>query len=407
MDIENSFPARDRLQDTTDWKQVTLIIGAGVIGAAQIGKAAIAVPLIRDDFNLALSLISSIVSAYAMLGAVGGMAAGFVVSHFEMRRVILVGLMLIAAGNLLGAIAADVMSLITARALEGVGFLGLVVAGSTLLRSFSSKRHQSIIFACWSAYIPVGAAAMMLVGPYLMQGNWRFLWIANGAIAGMHAALFMLIRPRDVGRVPVAIRTGRQDVLDILRSKSVMLMALSMVLYAIQYFALATFLPVFLVDRMGFILKEAGTISAVAILANAIGNICAGVLLRNGAQMWMLAAIVFGTIGIAGFAIFSENSPVFLVAIGAGLCLGITALLPASIIATMPTLSPSSQQLALSMGLVQQCSALGQCIGPVILAFWVQQFTWSGVPYLFVVISMLGLTIVAIIRNALRIGREI
>jgi hypothetical protein len=60
---------------------------------------------------------------------------------------------------------------------------------------------------------------------------------------------------------------------------------------------------------------------------------------------------------------------VLLAALAAALCFGLTALLPASVIVSMPRFAPTSQRLALSMGLVQQASSLGQLAGPAILAF--------------------------------------
>jgi len=387
------------LPDNTDWKQVFLIIAAGIIGASQIGKAAIAVPLLRDDLGISLFSVSYIVGAYALLGAVGGVAAGFVASYFRMSRVIIAGLALIALGNLLGAIAPNLAVLIAARVVEGIGFLAIVISGPTLLRSYSSDRHQPIIFACWSAYIPVGAALMMLLGPLVMQGDWRILWIFNGALAALHALLMIVCSATPRSKMQPGIRPDPRNILDVLRSKHLLFLATGFLLYAIQYYALATFLPVFLVGRLGVPLAEAGIVSAVALSANALGNICAGVFLRMGVPTWSLIAVVFATIGITGFGVFSESSPAALVATAAGLCLGISALLPATVIATMPRLAHSSQKLALSMGLIQQASALGQSFGPPILAFWVQRFAWSGVPYLFAIIAALGLTTALLLRG--------
>src|SRR6266567_4101503 len=57
--------------------QVSLLMGSGVV-AAQIGKAIIAVPMIRSDLVLGLDLAGLIV---ATLGATTGIAAGLVVSR--------------------------------------------------------------------------------------------------------------------------------------------------------------------------------------------------------------------------------------------------------------------------------------------------------------------------------------
>ena len=387
------------MSKSADWPQVVLVLAAGVIAAAQIGKAAIALPLLRQDLGLDLLAASWIVGAYAALGAVGGVAAGFIASHFAMRRVIVAGLAVIAAGNVLGAFAPGAPWLIGARVLEGTGFLAVVVSGPSLLRNLGSARSQPIVFACWSAYIPVGAALMMFVGPLVMDGEWRRLWMINGLVAGLHALVLSVALRGGARQAAPAARPHHGEILALLRSRALLLLAAAFLLYAVQYYALATFLPVFLEERLGFSLAEAGTISAIVVSANALGNIAAGVFLRMGVALWRLIATVFVTVGITGFAVFSASSPVLFAAAAAGVCLGVSALLPASVFVTMPRVTATAPQLALSVGLIQQASAIGQCVGPVILAAWVLRWDWNGVPWLFAIIAALGLIVTALVRN--------
>ena len=391
------------MRKTSDWTQICLIMAAGIIAAAQIGKAAIAMPVIQQDLGLGLLAVSWIVSAYAALGALGGMAAGFFASFFALRHVVIAGLAFIALGNFMGAVTDQTAPLIVSRVVEGIGFLAIAISGPTLLRTVTSKEHQPVVFGIWSAYIPVGAAFMMLAGPFIMQGDWRTLWLFNGALAAAHALLTMAVRPAGLQGSFKTTRPHQGEIVHVLRSRHLQLLAGGFFLYAVQYYALATFLPVFLVGRLGFSLAQAGTITAVALLANALGNIVAGLCLKRGVSLFALMTAAFLTIGIMGFGIFSDASPALLVAISAGLCLGVAALLPATVIATISRDASSSSTLALSMGFIQQSSTLGQLIGPVILAFWIGQFAWNGVPYLFTAIAFLGLVITILIRRAKRV----
>jgi hypothetical protein len=51
----------------TSKSHVWLLIGSGVVAAAQIGKAVISVPLIRADLGLGLDLAGLIVGIFAIL----------------------------------------------------------------------------------------------------------------------------------------------------------------------------------------------------------------------------------------------------------------------------------------------------------------------------------------------------
>src|SRR3954453_7661798 len=75
--------------------QVLLLMGSGVVAAAQIGKAIIAVPMIRSDLVLGLDLAGLIVATFATLGATTGIAAGLVVSRLGAGRCLIGGMSVI------------------------------------------------------------------------------------------------------------------------------------------------------------------------------------------------------------------------------------------------------------------------------------------------------------------------
>ena len=64
------------------WR-VVLLIGSGVVASAQIGKAIISMPLIRDDLTVGLDLAGLIVAIFATLGATMGIGAGVVVGRLR------------------------------------------------------------------------------------------------------------------------------------------------------------------------------------------------------------------------------------------------------------------------------------------------------------------------------------
>jgi MFS family permease len=389
------------VQERTDWIQSTLITIAGIIGAFQIGKVAIAIPLLREDLGLSLLATSWIAGAYAVLGVVGGMAAGFFFSYFPLRYVIAFGLGLIAAGSFMGALASDATLLIASRVLEGIGFLAVVISCPTLLRSMVTPRTQQLVFALWATYMPIGTAFMMFLGPALMQGDWRWLWMLNAIVAGAHALLILVIKPAMLTQQAKRASPSRADITGVFKAGTPLLMAATFTLYTLQYFALTTFLPTFLIDEKGLSLTAAGTISALAVVANAIGNLSAGVVLRLGMPIWVIFTIVFSTIGISGVAIFAASSPVWLAVAFSGICLGFAALLPATIIITMPRLVSSTTQLALGMGMVQQASSIGQLGGPALLALWIGWLGWAGVPYLFGLLAVCGLTFAIVAKRTI------
>src|SRR5919204_353952 len=89
--------------------QVMLLMGSGVVAAAQIGKAIIAVPMIRSELEVGLDRAGLIVAMFATLGATTGIAAGLVVSRLGARRSLICGMGVITLGNLIGTSALDAL----------------------------------------------------------------------------------------------------------------------------------------------------------------------------------------------------------------------------------------------------------------------------------------------------------
>src|SRR5882672_517626 len=94
---------------------VWLLIGSGVVAAAQVGKAIISIPIIRSEMALGFGLAGLIVATFATLGAVTGLGAGVVVGRVGVRRSLIGGMAFVALGNLIGAGAPNELILLAAR----------------------------------------------------------------------------------------------------------------------------------------------------------------------------------------------------------------------------------------------------------------------------------------------------
>lgn len=389
------------MPERTRWGAVAALLFAGVVVALQIGKAAIAVPVLQRELHLSLVIASWVVGAYGVLGAVGGLPSGIIASLFGAKRTLIAGLVTAGLGSLAGAMATNGSFLIATRVIEGCGFLAAVLALPRLLRTVTKPNDRDTVLAIWGAYMPAGSLIMMMSGPSLMNFGWQTLWIVNGAVA-LAYALIMAFLP--IEEESHAANPGKSLIPNIklaLGAPGPILLALAFGIYTFQYAAIAGLLPALLVDRLGLSVAAAGAISAVSVAANALGNLFAGALLRFGAQLWMVAAFGYCFVGAASFGIFSDNLPVVLVATLASASLAITGLIPASIFAAAPRFAHSSALLAIVLGLLNQTSNLGNLFGPAAIATVAQSLGWSYAPLLFLCVTASGLTVALLLRGAM------
>lgn len=386
----------------TRWGVVAALLIAGVIAALQIGKASIALPTLQRELMLTLTVASWVVGAYGMLGALAGLPAGVMSSLFTARKALLAGMTVAGLGSIAGAFADNGAFLIVTRVIEGGGFLAVSLAIPRLLRAVTAPKDLEIVLPLFASYLPTGSVIMMLAGPQLMAFGWQALWLVNGVAALLWLMVIVCLEIEEPPAPDNSVRALLPNIRAVLGAPGPILLALTFGTYAFQYMALAGLLPTLLVDRLGLSIAAAGLITSISVIANAIGNMSAGLLLRLGVPMWAIATGAFCLVGLAGFGIFFEATPVIAVAILATASLGLTGLIPGSIYATAPKFAPTSALLAIVLGLINQTTNLGNVLGPSATALVVDTFGWGRAPLIFAGVGVTGVIWALLLRRALR-----
>jgi predicted MFS family arabinose efflux permease len=381
--------------------QVLLLIGSGIVAAAQIGKAIIAVPMIRGDLALGLDLAGLIVAIFAAMGATMGIGAGAVVGRLGARRSLIGGMGVIAIGNVIGAGASDAFVLLAARIIEGVGFFGVVLAIPSMLAQLVPRDRRDFVMAVWSAYMPAGIMLTLFAAPLLASIGWRNFWLANAAVASTCAALLAMYAPA----VPATARDpqGRffSEVMTVIRHPGCLVLAFAFFAYSCQIFSLTFALPLLLTSVHKISLGAAGLLSALVLAVSAIGHVSSGFLLRAGVPIWCSIAAAFGFFAFSGFAIYGGALAPQGVALIAALALCVGGLAPGAIYAAAPHAAPVPSAVPPTIGLVQQASNLGQFAGPVALGLWAEHFGWQAAPAILAPAALCGLGSAFVLRRIL------
>jgi len=350
-----------------------IVILAGVVAALHIGKLPPAIPVLRDALGLTLVQAGFLLSLVQLAGMTLGVVFGVVADTLGSRRSMTLGLMLLAIVSGLGGLTQGVTPLMLLRAAEGFGFLLVVLPAPGLVRSLVEPQRANAMMGLWGAYMPLATALALLFGPLAIATiGWRGWW---EALAALSAAMAMWLRhavPADSGPSAAASRLPSLARLrQTLAAPGPWLVALSFAMYSGQWLAVIGFLPSIYVQS-GIAGATAGVLTAVVAAANMAGNIGSGRLLQRGVEPSRLLVIGFVTMGLAATATFAGRGDAALApALRYGAVLlfsGVGGLIPATLFALAVRLAPGEGTLATTLGWVQQWSALGQFVGPPVVA---------------------------------------
>ncbi len=363
-----------------------IVFAAGVCAALHVGKLPPAIGALQQALGMTLLEAGFLLSLVQAAGMSAGIAFGVVADAMGLRRSMLLGLVLLATASAGGAVATGVPALLSLRALEGFGFLMVVLPAPGLIRRLVAPQRLNVMLGVWGTYMPLGAALGLLAGPlWIAAFGWRHWW---GTLAALSAAMALLLwrGVADVGAAPTAARAEsvRTRLTLTLGARGPWLVALSFALYSSQWLAVIGFLPV-IYTTAGVGAGITGVLTALAAAVNMLGNLGAGRLLQRGVQAPRLLAIGFAMMALAATAAFAGSAatglPPVLRYAAVLLFSMVGGMIPATLFALAMRLAPGEQTVSTTVGWMQQWSAFGQFAGPPLVAWLAGQaggwhWTW-------------------------------
>ena len=392
----------------TRFEPALIVILAGVCAALHVGKLPPAIPVLREALGISLVAAGFLLSAVQIAGMTTGLLVGRLADGLGLRRSMLLGLAVLALASAAGAMASGVAALLVLRAVEGLGFLLVVLPAPSMVRRLVAPEHVTRVLGLWGGYMPLGTATALLCGaPLLALIGWRPVWLSL-ALLTLLAAIALVTqvsgdsatttgaRPLVAGRAPSPWTRVQQTLV----APGPWLVALAFFLYSGQWLAVVGFLPT-IYNQAGYSGVVVGVLTALAAGINMVGNIGAGRCLARGMRPGVLLSTAYLAMALGAVVAFgAQGHPVWQY-LAVLVFSGVGGLIPGTLFSLAVVLAPGEATVSTTVGWMQQFSALGQFLGPPLVA-WVATQT-GGWHWTWVVTgscSLLGIALAAWLQRA-------
>lgn len=383
-----------------------IVILAGVCAALHVGKLAPAIAPLQAALGLTLVQAGFLLSLVQLAGMTAGLAFGVVADGLGPRRSMACGLLVLAAASAAGGFAQGPAALMALRALEGFGFLLVVLPAPGFVRALVAPERAGSFIGLWGAYMPLATALALLLGPMVIAAlGWRAWWWGLAAVTlAMAGWLVQAVPSRAARGAPPVASSWLGRLRRTLAVPGPWLVAATFATYSGQWLAVIGFLPT-IYTQAGVGGTTTGLLTALAAAANMGGNIAAGRLLQRGTPPQRLLAIGFVTMALAAAATFAGTPglPPAARFVAVLLFSGVGGLIPATLFATAVRVAPGADTLSTTVGWVQQWSAFGQFAGPPLVA-WVASLAggWQATWLATGACSLAGLLLAAVLTRSSR-----
>jgi MFS family permease len=264
-------------------------------------------PMIRSDFSLDYTLAGLVISAFNLSYGIGQLPAGWLSDRIGPRPVILMGICGVALAGFLVGLSQSFGMMVVFLALMGILGGGYHPAAPPLITSRVETKHRGRALGLHM----VGGGASFFLSPLIAAAiasywDWRGAFIALSVPAAIFGIFFFRALGKRGADEPVQgdlpVRPTESSPASRLLRPVVIFIFLSTFTQAVLYSSMS-FIPLFLVDQIGFSKETAGAFFAFIYSAGLWASPLGGYLSDRFGPIPVILTVLF----MAGPAIFLLN----------------------------------------------------------------------------------------------------
>jgi len=165
------------------WVLVATILGSSMafIDGSVVN---VALPVIQQDLGATATDVQWIVETYSLFLASLILVGGSLGDLYGRRRIFALGIAVFTLSSIWCGLSPTVLSLILARAVQGIGAALLVPGSLAIISASFSEEQRGRAFGTWSAFTALTTVVGPVLGGVLVQyASWRWVFFLNVPLA--------------------------------------------------------------------------------------------------------------------------------------------------------------------------------------------------------------------------------
>ncbi|RDB67227.1 MFS transporter [Gordonibacter pamelaeae] len=337
------------------------------------------VPSIFESIMAAHDMTTStgswLMSVFTAMGIFLSLPTGALAKKLGPRSVLLLGCAIVILGSFLGAWATSAWLMIASRAVEGVAFVFISVAGPLAIEQYVDAEHQGTVNGVWALWICFGSVIGSTATPMVFEAlGLTGTWLAYAAIvAGAAVLLAAVVRvpgrdaaSEDTGNLQAAIPEASQVAwrdYRVLVRPSALLVFFAYVVFNAEILAVLSYAPTFL-QGQGMNASLSGFASSLPGLLAAASSPIAGRLIDRTGRTKPFLMVALAVSGPATFLMLTQSDA--LLWVGAALMGFIGYGVPVASLTALPQIAGRRELLGVATGMLMLAMCLGEFLGSLV-----------------------------------------
>jgi len=358
-------------------------------------------PALSAGEGFSTDLLARVVFCYSVAYSLGQFTMGIVADRIGPRRVATAGMLVSALANLALAFTSGPEAFLILQTINGFaqacGWPALV----KMISGWFAPRERGTALSWWCTNYVFGAflatmfATFAISGPVLASWGWKRGAVFPALLLSVVAVIFARFAPGEGPlETPAVPSTSRWSQLrEVVLDPAIQTIAVAYFFIKFTRYAFLFWLPLYMVQRLGYTQADAGYTSSAFELVGFTGVLAAGYL---SDRVFESRRYPVGALMLAGLSVACLVHPTLSAQGWWGNLLGISligALVfgPDTLMGGAATQDLAARHAAASAaGFVNCVGSSGQLLSPLIVAFVVKYWGWDAVFYTFVVMAALG-----------------